>query len=116
MPVFFAFVFGMIEIGRGMMVSSLVNNGARFGCRVGILPGKSNSDVTAAVDGLLQAQGISGYTTTIKVKGQAVDVSTAQSGDTIQVSVAVPAASVSWLPNLSFLKNNIAGQYSLPHE
>src|SRR5688572_25123892 len=49
-PVFLAFIFGLIEIGRGMMVSSLMSNAARAGCRAGIIPGSSNSSVTTAVD------------------------------------------------------------------
>ena len=115
-PVFFLFVFGLVEIGRGMMVSSLLHNAARAGCRAGIVPGNSNTAVNAAVDGLLQNQGITGYTTTISVKGQSADVSTGQTADTIQISISVSAAATSWIPNLSFLKNTITAQYSLPHE
>ena len=117
LPVFFLFVFGLIEFGRGLMVSSLIANSARSGCRAGILPGKQNSDVNTAVDGQLQAQGISGYTTTIQVNGNAaVDVSAAQTADIITVQVSVPVATASWLPNLSFLSGSITGQYSMPHE
>ena len=116
-PFFFLFVFALIEIGRGMMVSSLVTNAARAGCRTGIVPGKSNSDVTNTVSGLLDAQGISGYTTTVTVNGStATNVSAAQSADTIVVTVTVPIASASWLPSLSFLSGNITGRFSMPHE
>ena len=50
-------------------MSSLVCNATRAGCRVGVLPNKTNSDVAAAVDNLLKNQGITGYTTTITVNG-----------------------------------------------
>ena len=116
-PVFFIFIFGLIEIGRGLMVGSLVTNASRAGCRVGILPGKSNSDVTAAVNSLLNAQGVSDYTTTISVNGDATkNVSSASSQDTIKVIVSVPANKVTWLPSALYLNGTISGQFSLPHE
>jgi hypothetical protein len=94
-----------------------VTNAARTGCRVGIVPGKTNSDVIAAVDSLLSAQGITGHTTTITVNGSTgTNVSAGQTGDTVIVSVSVPIAQASWLPSLSFLKGNITGQFSIPHE
>lgn len=115
-PVFFVFVFGLIEVGRSLMVGSLITNASRVGCRTGTLPGKTDTDVAAAVDGLLSGQGITGYTTTIKVNGSAANVSTAQSTDTITVIVSVPVANTSWLPSLLYVKGSITGQFSMPHE
>ena len=115
-PVFFIFVFVLIEIGRGMMVSTLVTNAARVGCRTGTLPGKTNSDVTTAASGLLAAQGIAGSTTTITVNGAATNVSAASSQDTIRVIVSVPATNTTWLPSALYVKGNVTGQFSLPHE
>ena len=116
-PVFFLFIFALVEIGRGMMVTSLISNAARAGCRTGTLPGKTNSDVTASVDGLLSGQGVSGYTTTIKVNGSSsTNVSAAQSQDTINVVVTVSTANTSWLPSVLYVNGTITGQFSLPHE
>ena len=115
-PIFITFVFGITEIGRGMMVTSLMSNAARVGCRTGIITGNTDTQVNSAIDTLLSAQGISGYTTTIKVNGSVANSSTAVTNDTVQVTVSIPATSASWLPNLSFLSNNLSGQYSLPHE
>lgn len=116
-PFFFLFIFALIELGRGMMVSSLVTNAARAGCRTGIVPGRSTSDVTTAVDDLLTGQGITGYTTTVTVNGSsATNVSAAQSADTIAVTITIPIASASWLPSLSFIQGNIKGQFVMPHE
>lgn len=115
-PVFFLLIFGLVEISRGMMVRSLVTNAARSGCRTGTLPGMTNTDVTNSVDSVLSTGGITGYTTTILVNGNSGSVATAATSDTITVQVSVPAANTSWLPTLSFLKNNIAGQFSMPHE
>jgi Flp pilus assembly protein TadG len=115
-PVFFLLILAFVEFGRGMMTSSMISNSARIGCRTGVLPGKANSDVTGAIDSFLQGQGINGYTTTIQVNGSTVDVSTAQSGDTINVQVTIPVANTSWLPGLSFLSGNFAGDFTMPHE
>ena len=115
-PVFFLFILTMIEVGRGMMVSTLATNAARAGCRIGVVPGRASSDVNATVDSLLTAQGINQYTTTVTVNGNSTNVSAAQSGDTITVTVAIPIAQASWLPGLSFINGNITGRYSIPHE
>src|SRR5260221_5421700 len=68
-PVCVIFIFGLVEIGRGMMGSTLITNAARTGCRTGTLPGSTNSSVTTAVDNLLQHQGITGYATTVALNG-----------------------------------------------
>lgn len=114
--VFFVLVFGLVEISRAMMVSSLVNNAARAGCRTGTLPSKTNDNVTAAVDNVLSVGGVTGYTTTITVNGASTNVSAASSGDTVTVQVSVPAANTSWLPSQLYIRNNISGKFSLPHE
>jgi Flp pilus assembly protein TadG len=116
-PVFFTFVLGLVELGRGLMASSMMGNAARLGCRTGVLPNKQNTDVNAAVDGFLQGQGITGYTTTIQVNGNAkTDVSSAQTGDTITVQVQIPVANVSWLPGLQYLSGSLTGMFAMPHE
>ena len=117
LPAFFLFFFGLIEISRGFMVSSLLVNASRIGCRTATLPGKTNGDVTSQVDSILGAQGITNYTTTVKVNGTATTtVNTAATGDTITVEVQVPSDKVSWIPKASFIFGNITGHYNLPHE
>jgi Flp pilus assembly protein TadG len=115
-PVFFVFVLGIIDIGRGLMVSSLLSNAARAGCRVGVLPGKSDSDVQAAVAQALNRQGISGTTTSVRVNGTAANANTAQAKDLITVTITVPVTNVAWLPMTAFVKGTLSGQFSLEHE
>lgn len=115
-PIFFAFVFGMIDLGRGFMVSSLLTNAARAGCRTAVLPGKTNDDVKTAVTNTLKGQGVNGSTTTITVAGGASDVSGAETGEMVTVTVAVPATNVLWLPMEKFLNGTITGQFAMPHE
>jgi Flp pilus assembly protein TadG len=115
-PVFILFVFGIVEIGRGLMVTHLLNNAARDGCRQGILGGKSTSEINAVVDTVLGKQGISGHSTTVKINDAVAEASTAQSGDEITVLVRVPASSITWLPGAKYLTGNLAGQFTLRRE
>src|SRR5437879_4087676 len=66
-PVFFLMVLGMIELARGIMVRHALTNAARQGCRVGILPGKGNTDITTAANSTLTPLGIKGDTITVQV-------------------------------------------------
>jgi Flp pilus assembly protein TadG len=115
-PVFFAFLFGLIEIGRGYNVTHLLNNAARSACRQAILSNQTTETVTAQVNGVLAAQSIAGASTTVKVNGTAADAATASSGDDISVLVTIPVGSITWIPGMQFLHGNLAGQFSLRKE
>jgi Flp pilus assembly protein TadG len=115
-PALFIVVFGMIELGRGIMVVHLLTNAARHGCRVGVLSGKGNSDIQTAVDSTLSPIGISRDTITVQVNDGTADASTAKSGDELTVKVSVPVASVTWLPGGTHLSGNLTGQYTLRRE
>ena len=89
-PVFFVIFFGMVDVGRGFMVKSLLDNAARAGCRTGILQSKSNSDITAAVTAALTNSSISGTTVAITVNGASTDVSAAKTLTPTQTSTTLP--------------------------
>ena len=114
--VMFVFILALVELGRGFMVQHLLTNAARQGCRVGILPGKANSDVVTAVNGALGSQGIRGDTAVVQVNDNTADVSTAKSGDEVTVIVSVPVSSVTWLPGTGFLTGSISSKYTLRRE
>jgi Flp pilus assembly protein TadG len=117
-PVFIFFVLGLIEMGRGFMVTNQLNSAARDGCRTGILSSKTYTDITTTVDNDMQAAGITGYSTTVKVNDTAVTSNTyaPNSNDQIQVTISVPVGNVSWLPTTFFLTGSLYGQYNLTHE
>jgi Flp pilus assembly protein TadG len=98
-PVFFLFVFGMIEFGRMVMVQQIITNAAREGTRVGILPGATTSQVTTAVNNYLAAGSISGATVTVNPSPP----SSAAYGSSVTVTVSIPFTSVSWTPAPFFL-------------
>lgn len=114
--VFFIMVLGIVELGRALMVKHLLTNAARQACRVGVLSGKSSSQISTAAVNALTAQGISGESVMVQINDAAADASTAQSGDEITVIVTVPAQSVSWVPVTKYVFNNLSGQYTLRRE
>jgi Flp pilus assembly protein TadG len=102
-PVFFMMVFGMIELGRAIMVQQILTNAAREGVRVGVLdsPTPTASVVTTTVTNYLQKAGIAGATVTIDPS----EPTTAGYGAPVTVTVQIPFSSVSWLPAPWFLKS-----------
>jgi len=115
-PVFFLLILGMIELGRGIMVRHMLTNAARVGCRVAVLEGKANSDVSAAVNSTLKIVGISGDSVTITVNDGSGDVKNTNPDDEVTVVVSVPVSGVTWLPGGRYLSGNIAGQFTLRKE
>lgn len=98
-PVFFLFVFGMIEFGRMVMVQQILTNASREGARVGVLDNASTSSVTTAVTNYLTNSTINGATVTISPNPP----SGAGYGQPVSVTVSVPFSQVSWLPSPMFL-------------
>src|SRR5262245_28486384 len=113
-PVLLLIVFGMIDLGRSIMVLDLLNHAARIGCRVGVLPGNGNTEITNAVNTSLASAGISGARApTIEVQPQGSstwtspgNAGTAMSGDAIRVTVSVPYNKVTWLAFNWFVGSN----------
>lgn len=98
-PVLLSLVFGIMQVGYAFMVQHGLQNAANKGCRAGILPTRSTSSITSAVNSTLQPMGIANYASiTIQVNNVAANVTTASSGDYVTVKVAVPVASVTLFP------------------
>lgn len=99
-PVFILLVFGMVELGRMVMVQQLLTNASREGARRAILDGSTVSEVQDVVEQYLA-------NTSVRVPRENITVSPdpedAAFGDPITVSVSVPFESVSWLPAPMFL-------------
>jgi Flp pilus assembly protein TadG len=115
-PVAFVLILGLIEFGRALMVQHLLNNAARQGARVATLEGKSDTDVTTAVNAAMKTQTTTNMTTTVTVNGVAANSSTANPGDEIVVTVSIPVGTFTWLPFTQFLKGSLSGAYSLRRE
>jgi Flp pilus assembly protein TadG len=92
--------FGTVEFGYFFFVKNTVQGAAREGARVAITPTASNTDVTAAVNGALQAAGMrpADFTTTVKVNGTVANCNTAVGGQPVQVSVQASWGTVGMRP------------------
>jgi Flp pilus assembly protein TadG len=104
-PILCTLVLGIIELSRGLEVKDLLNDAARKGCRLAILPQNptdntvvTNTGVTAEVQDIMNDNDLNtrNLAISIKVNGSAVDVSTASQGDQISVKVAIPVSDTKW--------------------
>jgi TadE-like protein len=100
-PIFFVLVFGILEIGRLVMVQQLLTTASREGARIAITEGATVSGVQSSVASYLAGASVSGATVTVTP----ASLSTAQPGDTIVVGIQIPFDSVSWVPSPWFVKN-----------
>jgi len=105
-PCLAVLLLGMFEMSRGIMVKEVLNDAARRACRVGVLPNKANSDVTATITNILTDNNLptTHVTTTIQVNGVTVDCSTAQQSDKITVKISIPTSDTFWISTY-FLKS-----------
>ena len=99
-PILFLVVFGLIEIGRGLMVDQLLSNAARDGARSAILGGATVSDVETAVNSYLAGSYVSGAVVTVTPD----PLTLAQGGDPVTVAVSVPYSAISWIPTPKYLQ------------
>jgi Flp pilus assembly protein TadG len=99
-PFLALFVIGIAEVARAILVSQVLADAVRYGCRTGIQPGNSTADVTTAVNTVLTNNNIPNSPTatiTVSVNGSSTtDASTAVAGDQITVQVSIPFSQVSW--------------------
>ena len=99
LPFFILLVFGMIEVGRGIMVSQILTNAAREGAREAILEGSTTSQVKTVVRDYLTRTSISGGT--VKVSPSP---SSAKAREPVTVSVSVPVSDVLWIASSRFFR------------
>jgi len=109
LPVFVLILLGMIEVGRGIMVSELLGNAAREGARQAIVEGSTNATVTDATRNLVASlTGCSTGDVTVNISvsnsGAGNQIASSQSGDLITVQVSLPFSKVCYLPP-SYLSN-----------
>ena len=123
-PVFMLVLLGIIEFGRAMSINQLLNSAARIGCRAAVLDGSTNASVTdlvkqqvASTVGIQQTSVTVRITATSSRTGATLsDVSTATTGDMLDVDVSVPFSAVSWSVKEWLARANIRGECSMQHE
>jgi Flp pilus assembly protein TadG len=107
-PVFFLLVFGMIEFGRMVMVQQILTNASREGARKAVLDGSTTADVQNTVITMMNDAKIAVGAGNVTITP--TNPATAQYGDPVTVTVAVPFSQVSWLPAPMLLSFLPAGQ------
>ena len=94
LPLLLTLVFGIIEFGWIFMVRETLVNASREGCRVAVLQGSTQQDVTDQVAASMAGAGLSNYTVQI--------TSSTASDPTETVKVLMPYAEVSLLAGYFF--------------
>ena len=89
-------VFGIIEMGRAIMVNQVITNAAREGARRAVIAGATNTQVEGRIDTYLADAGITGYTRTLEVNGVPGSLATAPTHAQVGVAVSVPYSEVSF--------------------
>ena len=124
LPIFFTVVLGVVEFGKAFMVSNLLTNAAREGCRLAIVPGVTAQEVRDAVR--QQVTNTVGITITdaqipITITPYAGnpnpnnEPANANSRDLVEIEVSLPFADVSY--TVKFLDGvNLRGQAAMRHE
>ncbi|MGA2258203.1 MAG: TadE family protein [Thermoguttaceae bacterium] len=93
-PLLCTLTLGMMEMGRGSMVCTILSTAARNGAQVAALPTSSNATVISRINNVLTANNITAAnaTITILVNGAVADVSSANANAEITVTVSIPAS------------------------
>jgi Flp pilus assembly protein TadG len=130
-PILFLLILAIFEFGRAFMVTQLLTDAARRGCRLGIIEGTTTSQIKTAATSYLQSVGISGDSATVTINdgvGNIIEAQNVPANTEISVNVQVPFNSVTWLPtNMSIYipavgtvnlgpTGNLTGQFTLRRE
>ena len=125
LPILFLVTLGIIEFGRAMMVAQMVTTAAREGARLGIMTGKTNADVTNAVNQfMLDAVNVTPdkFSMTITVTpapdnpSPANEVGNANTGDLVEVVILVPFDNVSYISPDWLSGRSLRGECAMRHE
>lgn len=105
-------VVGMLEMGRALNVKETLSDAARRGCRAGILPGGSDSAISAHVAKVLKDHNLTPTDATIQVKVNDVvaDAGTAKQNDKISVAVSISVSKVCWITPYFFSRSSIESE------
>jgi Flp pilus assembly protein TadG len=111
LPVLLLVTFGAIRYGWFFLKAQEVTNAARYGARVAIRADASTQDVLDAISALLGPHGskiidnndVSPYVTFMVNDGPSANVESASNmGDSVTVTVTIPAADVDIMPLVPF--------------
>ena len=112
-PLMIAFTFGLVELGRIMLVKQTATHATREGARIAVRPTANNNDVIERVNEELELLAIENAT--IEVEPSSIE--DAEPGSQVTVRVRVNIASISWIPNyFAFDTSEIVAESSMRRE
>jgi len=110
--VMFLTVFAGLEFSRFMFVRHAIDQAVFEAARVGIVKGRTATEVVTMANSMLRASGVKPSTATITVTPTTFNDSTL----TVRVRVSCPFADNSWLPPRIFGTQPIVSEIELDHE
>jgi Flp pilus assembly protein TadG len=118
-PIMLIMTLAVFEFGRTFMMVELLTEGARIGCRQGIIQGTSSQQIRDAVTDYLSGVGIHGETAGVIINQaplDSVEAAHQQANTEITVQVTVPVKTISWVPNPLYTNGTLAGQFTMRRE
>ncbi|GAA4456588.1 TadE/TadG family type IV pilus assembly protein [Novipirellula rosea] len=93
-PLMIAFTFGLVELGRMMLVKQTATHATREGARIAVRPTATTSDVVDRVNDELALMGIQNAT----VETVPASIETSTPSGIVTVRVAIDISSITWVP------------------
>ena len=101
------------------MVVQLLTEGARVGCRKGIIEGTTTQQIKDASTNYLTGVGVSGESVSVTINdgfGNVVEASSVPAYTEITVIVSVTISKTSWVPNFLDPNKTLSGQWTMRRE
>ncbi|GAA5510665.1 hypothetical protein Rcae01_06175 [Novipirellula caenicola] len=112
-PLMIAFTFGLVELGRMMLVKQTATHASREGARIAVRPAATTSEVVERVNDELALMGIQDAT----VETVPSSIETATSGGIVTVRIAIDISSITWVPGfLNLDATQIVAESSMRRE
>ncbi len=125
LPIFFVVILGIIEFGRAFMVSQVLQNAAREGCRKAVTGTYTSAQVTTDMKSQLTAAGIDATKSTVTIvvtvdpSNPAVannEVANATTKDLVAVTITIPFNKVQLIPAKYLGAKTLTAKSSMRHE
>lgn len=112
-PLMIVFTFGLIEVGRLMLVKQTLTHATREGARIAVRPNANIADVTQRVSDELQALEIENPV----IETEPASLESAEPGTAVTVRARVSINSVSWIPGyFNFTGEEIVAESCMSRE
>lgn len=125
LPIFFVVVLGIIEFGRAFMISQVLQNAAREGCRKAVTGSYTSAQVVTDMKSQLTAAGVNAANLTCSIvvtvdpSNPAVannEVANATTKDLVAVTISIPFSKVQLIPGKYLAGKTLTAKSTMRHE